>query len=207
MAESEKPKQEDDAGVAPKPGFIAIPARARQEIGELTFYLEQAMRNLREVNEQLKGSSRTMPGVLTELRDIVKMTEAATVRVLEETEALVDEGRAVASLLGEAREQAAAGALELVVEPLVKVEALVERANDRAMAIMSALEFQDLTTQKVHRAFGVLEEVVARLGKIRFLVDSGQEVETPPEAAPAAAEHDGKSQQDIADELLLRFSR
>lgn len=194
-----------EEAAAPKERLIAVPARARQEIGELTFYLEQALRNLREVREQIHGSSRTMPGVLHALRDIVKMTEAATVRVLDETEALVDEGRAVAGLLSEVRRET--GGMKRVADPLGKAEELVARANDRAMAIMSALEFQDVTTQKVHRAFGVLEEVVARLGTIRQIIDSGREVDPLPEVGAPITLPEGKSGQDLADELLLRFSR
>jgi chemotaxis regulatin CheY-phosphate phosphatase CheZ len=188
--------------------FITVPARTRDEIGELTYYLEQTLHSLREVNDHLRGSSRTMPGILHELKDIVKMTEAATVRVLEETEALVDEGRAAAALIDAIRKAAGAGALAQVGEPLAKVQALVDMTNGRAMAIMSALEFQDLTSQKVQRMFTVLEEVVARLGRIQILVDLGEEADAAP-AAPKepAGPADGKSGQDLADDLLLRFER
>ena len=74
-------------------GFTTIPIRARDQIGELAFYLEQVRQNLLTVND-LSGSSRTVPSVLRDLKDIVRMTEAATVRVLEEAEALLDEGQA-----------------------------------------------------------------------------------------------------------------
>ena len=59
--------------------------------------------------------------------------------------------------------------------PLAEVQALVERGNGRLMAIMSALAFQDLTAQKIQRAFEVLEEVNIRLGKIHHLVSFGAE--------------------------------
>jgi chemotaxis regulatin CheY-phosphate phosphatase CheZ len=194
---------------APPERFITVPARARDEIGELAYYLERTLRNLREVNDHLRGSSQTMPGVLHELRDIVQMTEAATVRVLEETEALVDEGRTAAALIDEARREAKAGSVEGVSQPLAKVQALVDMSNNRAMAIMSALEFQDLTSQKVQRAFNVLEEVVVRLAKIQTLVDLGEEVGPKPGQAPVASvePRDAKSGQDLADELLLGFER
>ncbi len=187
--------------------FITVPARAREEIGELAFYLEQTLRNLREVNEHVRGSSETMPGVLHELRDIVQMTESATVRVLDETEALVEDSKAAMVLLAQAEDVAADGVGERVAEPLAKVKSLVQRNNDRAVDIMSALEFQDLTSQKVHRAFAVLEEVCGRLTKIRGLVDVGHEepAAASPAPAPDAASSDGKSAQELADELLLGF--
>jgi hypothetical protein len=74
------------------------------------------------------------------------------------------------------------------------------------MAIMSALEFQDLTTQKVQRTFGVLEEVLLRLGKIRRLVEPG---DGTPAAAPAVSTpvaSNGPSAQSLADEILMNFA-
>jgi chemotaxis regulatin CheY-phosphate phosphatase CheZ len=183
--------------------FIAVPARTRTAVGELAYYLEHAMRNLREVNEHLHGSADTMPGVFRELHEIVAMTEAATVRVLEETEALVDEGQQVATLIAQAAREVPAPSAALV-----EADGLVARANDRAMAIMQALEFQDLTAQKIQRAFTVLEEVAVRLGKIQILVDLGQALgpAEAPRRPPAAAAPAGKSGQDLADALLLEFT-
>ena len=191
---------------APDAGtFILVPARARDEIGQLAFYLEQGLRSLRDIAEHLRGSSGTMPSVLDDLKEVVKMTESATVRVLEETEALVDEARAATKLLAGVHEQARAAGVELLAEPMHEIESLVERSHQRAMAIMSALEFQDLTTQKVQRTFNVLEEVLVRLGKIRRMVEPG---EAAPAPAPAAVHTNGNgaSAQSVADEILMNFA-
>jgi chemotaxis regulatin CheY-phosphate phosphatase CheZ len=184
--------------------FILVPARARDEIGQLTFYLEQGLRSLRDIADHLRGSSGTMPSVLDDLKEVVQMTEAATVRVLEETEALVDEARSATALLADVHEKARAAGLELL-EPMHEIEALVERSHQRAMAIMSALEFQDLTTQKVQRTFSVLEEVLLRLGKIRRLVEPGDAAPTPA-PAPAPVANNGASAQSLADEILMNFA-
>ncbi len=188
--------------------LIAGPARARDDIGALAFHLEQTLQSLREVHDHVRDTSRTVPGVLHELRDIVRMTESATVRVLDETEALVEESKAAVGLLREAHALAGRGAAQAVGKPLGEVEALVERVNDRAAAIMSALEFQDVTSQKVQRAFGVLEEVCDRMARIRRLVDPGEEVAPamPPPAA-LASDDDDKTAQEIADEILSGFER
>jgi chemotaxis regulatin CheY-phosphate phosphatase CheZ len=183
--------------------FITVPARARDEIGQLAHYLEQGLRNIHDITDHLRGSSGTMPSVLDDLRDVVKITEAATVRMLDETEALVEDGRAAARLLAEVRR--GAGGAEALAEPIRQLGTLIDRANDRAMEIMAALEFQDLTSQKVHRTFGVLEQVVVRLAKIQRLVDAPNDT-APLPAAPAPIPHDGKTGQRLADELLLHFA-
>jgi chemotaxis regulatin CheY-phosphate phosphatase CheZ len=182
--------------------FVTVPVRARDEICELTYYLEQGLRNIRDITEHLRGSSGTMPSVLEDLRDVVRMTETATVRVLEEAEALVDDSRTAARIIADVSTKARAGDAAAVAEPMRALDALVERANTRAMEIMSALEFQDLTSQKVERTFGVLQEVLVRLGKIQHLVD-GPDTAGPEPAAVMRDPHDSKAGQRLADELLL----
>jgi chemotaxis regulatin CheY-phosphate phosphatase CheZ len=186
--------------------FITIPATARDEIGELTFYLGRVLLNLRQVNAHVRGSAQPMPGLLHDLREIVKMTEIATVKVLEETEALVEEARAAAALIADARGQAGDARVDAA---LGRLSDLVATANKRAMAIMTALEFQDLTAQKVERAFAVLEEVQARLGKIQALVDTGQptESEPAPVAPPVITTMDGRAAQAVADRLCAGLGR
>jgi chemotaxis regulatin CheY-phosphate phosphatase CheZ len=192
--------------------FVTIPASARDAVGELAHYLDHVRRNLLEVNVHLTGSTRNVPTVLHELHDIVQMTERATVRVLEETEALLDEGRTVSTLLARARADAGSRGEDggrRDAEPLSEIQVLVERGTLRSLDIMTALNFQDITTQKIQRAFEVLEEVVARLGKIRLLMALGDETPTPApppdlrDAEPAGL----KSGQDLADEILQRFHR
>lgn len=204
MADSETP--EATAGPAPdaeRSAFVTIPVQARDEIGELAFYIAQVLQNLREVNEHVRGSSETMPGVLHELRDIVKMTEVATVRVLEETEALMEESQRASRLVRAARDAGHAEA----GDSLATVQTLVDGASGRAMEIMSALEFQDLTAQKVGRAFEVLEEVGTRLRRIQALVDLGQRpgAGAPRRSPGADIQADSRAGQALADEILLQF--
>jgi chemotaxis regulatin CheY-phosphate phosphatase CheZ len=193
----------------PREGFVSVPVRARDEIGELAYYLEQVRRNLLEVNAHVTGSSQTMPAVLHHLRDIVQMTEKATLQVLEQTEALLEESQAVLGLIAGACRVAQGDGAATIGSALGAMQALVQKSNDRAMAIMSALEFQDLTSQKIQRAFEVLEEVSTRLQKIHGLVTPGQEGQAAPAPAPipaaGPAEAESKSGQDLADELLMQL--
>jgi len=185
--------------------FIRVPAAAREEIGQLTQFLEQGLRNLRDITEHLRGGGGARPSVLDDLRDVVRITEAAAERMLDETEALVDDGREASRLLADVRRRTDAAG-ETIAEPLRELGALIDRSNDRAMEIMSALEFQDLTSQKVQRTFGVLEEVLVRVGKIQRLVDAGAE---PLAMLPPASDGpapDAKAGQRLADELMLHFA-
>jgi chemotaxis regulatin CheY-phosphate phosphatase CheZ len=203
--------EQHPASPAPDGGhdrFVSIPARTRDEIGELAFYLEQVRKNLLTVNQHLAGSSRTMPSVLRDLREIVQMTERATVQVLDETESMLEEAQALSNLIAEAQRAAGGHAPPEISRVLGEVQDLVDRGNNRVMTIMGALEFQDLISQKMKRAFEVLEEVTSRLGKIHEVVSLGQEVEGPAHEAHAAEPAAGAAGgQDLADEILLSFER
>lgn len=185
--------------------FIRVPARARDEIGQLTQDLERGLRDIRAITEDSRGGSGRS-SVLDELRDVMRITEAATQRMLDETEALVDDGHAASRLLADVRRKTGGPDAEAIATPMRELGALIDRSNDRAMEIMSALEYQDLATQKVQRTFDVLEEVLVRLATIQRLVDTAGDA--PPAAAtppPASLANDGKSGQRLADELLVHY--
>jgi chemotaxis regulatin CheY-phosphate phosphatase CheZ len=180
--------------------FIRVPARARDEIGQLAQDLEQGLRDIRAITDDPHGTSRS--SVLDQLRDVMRITEAATQRMLDETEALVDDGHAASRLLADIRRKTDGSGAEAIAAPVRDLGVLVDRSNDRAMEIMAALEYQDLATQKVQRTFDVLEEVLVRLATIQRLVDTG--VDTPPPTTPAEAPPvtDPTSGQRLADELV-----
>jgi chemotaxis regulatin CheY-phosphate phosphatase CheZ len=185
-------------------GYISIPARARDEVSQLADYLEQGLSTLRDIGRRPADRRSAVPSViLDDLRAIVRMTEAATMRVLDETEALVDDGRAAARLLADIGGKAGAVDREMLAKPMAELGALVERSNARAMEIMSALEFQDLTSQKVQRTFAVLEEVLVRLGTIQRLLQVDRSM--PPAAAPGPGASQGGSGQRLADELMVDY--
>jgi methyl-accepting chemotaxis protein len=200
----EDPGRDGAGGRPPEPAVIVVPARAREELGHLSYYLEQMVHHLRAVSDHLQGSSRKVPGVLRELRSVAELTESATVRVLDECEALVADGDRLCAILGETEGTTPPAD----VEALARARALASAVSQRALNIMTALEFQDLTAQKLQRAFEVLEEVATRLGKIRALVDAGPGPEAGGEPAGGGRPGPGdKTGQALADELLERFQR
>ncbi len=165
--------------------------------------VERTLAHLPQVTDHLRTSAETMPGVLRDLREIIGMTAAATVRVLEETEALVEESQVAMRLLAEARRPEIGGTPDERERSLAGLQTLVERCNDRALAIMSALQFEDVTSQKGHRASTVVEEACRRLARIQGLLDLGRSPVSGPDAPPPAA--DEGSPQQLADALVRGF--
>jgi chemotaxis regulatin CheY-phosphate phosphatase CheZ len=164
--------------------------------------LERVLTGLSLVADHLRTSAQTMPGVLHDLQEIIRMTAAATVRLLDETETLVEETRAARAMLDDVRQRTADGTPEDHEDLLGGVLTILDRCNDRAIAIMSALEFEDLTSQTAHRASMVVEAACARLARIHRLLELGV-LPLSPTAAPQAA-GEGSAQQ-LADELVREF--
>jgi chemotaxis regulatin CheY-phosphate phosphatase CheZ len=176
--------------------FIRIPVRARDEIGQLVQDLERGLRDIRAITDDPRGGTQRS-SVLDELRDVMRITEAATQRMLDETEALVDDGHSASRLLADMRRKTATPGAEGFSEPIRELGGIVDRANDRAMEIMAALEYQDLATQKVQRTFDVLEEVLVRLATIQRLVETGPDNGIASSGATATTE--GSSGQHADD--------
>jgi len=192
--------------------YRLVNVRARGVVGELAAYVNQAMRNLQSLDPAVKSTSREIPKVAQHLAEIIRTTEEATNRVLEEAEHLVEEQSRVEqglSRVAEAlRHQGAGVPPGEAIRQLEEVRELQCHSHGRAMDIMAAMEFQDLTTQKIQRLISLVAEVESRL--LQLLVMFRLE-ETPEQAAAdpiiqtVASDDAALCKQDLVDQLLGEF--
>jgi chemotaxis regulatin CheY-phosphate phosphatase CheZ len=150
-----------------------VTVEARGEVGQLARYINQTMRNLQQLDPELGGSSRRLPQMTGHLSEVVRTTEQASLRVLDEIEQIVEghammdrEFQELAALL---RTEDGHGAQRhAALETLTRLQELHGRAESRALEIMAAMEFQDITTQRIQKSIAALSEIQARL--LRLLV-------------------------------------
>jgi hypothetical protein len=94
---------------------IDILARACEDVSDLAIHLEQTLQNLREVDDHLSRARTAGP--------------------------LAREARVVPAWRGVAEgEPGKSGNTDRLTSPLAEIQALLDRANTRAVAIMAALE-------------------------------------------------------------------
>ena len=86
------------------------------ELGELTRYIENTMRQLRTAEAPVTETTIQLPQASEHLSGLAKLTEEGTHRVMELTEELQDNRRQVSKLLGELFPHLASGR----EEPLVR---------------------------------------------------------------------------------------
>lgn len=203
-------------GMAEGDFYRTVNIRARGVVGELAAYINTTLRNLQHLDptvKDVKDWSQEIPKVAKHLAEIIQTTEDATNRVLEQAEHLVDEQTKVEqaiSRLGEMLRHMPG--VEKLGEPLKSLEEVKEtqrRSQGRAMDIMAAMEFQDLTTQKIQKLIGLVAEVETRLLKLLVMFrieDSGmQDGRHDPILDSCAANREALAQQDLVDQLLSEF--
>jgi chemotaxis regulatin CheY-phosphate phosphatase CheZ len=190
-----------------------VNVKVRGIVGELAAYINQTLRNLQTLDPTVRQSQREIPQVATHLAEIIQTTEDATNRVLEQTEHLVEEQTTVEQMLSRVGELVHLVGKSPVQGELVKcLEATKEiqrRSQGRAIDIMAAMEFQDLTTQKIQKLIGLVADVEARLLKllIMFRIEDATAEGGPPDpmVATCAKNRSALCDQEFVDQLLREF--
>jgi chemotaxis regulatin CheY-phosphate phosphatase CheZ len=186
-----------------------VNVKARGIVGELARYINHTLHNLQQLDPTVEGSRRDIPKVAVQLREIIEATEHATNRVLEQAEHLLDEHAQIDQHLQQAA--AAAGALPGTTpaglgDSLAAAQGLQQGCQDRAMDIMAAMEFQDLTTQKIQKLIALVAEVEARLLQLLviFRVEDASAEGHPADLVVETCATDAAAlcNQDLVDQLL-----
>lgn len=150
-----------------------VTIEAKGEIGQLAFLINQTMQKLQQFDPEVVGSSQCLPQMSGQLSEVIKTTEQASMRVLSEIEQMMEEQMVVGkglrqlSALLEA-ERARDPALEATMLMLEDLRVHHSRSQGRAMEIMAAMEFQDITTQRITKSLNLISEIQNRL--VRLLV-------------------------------------
>jgi chemotaxis protein CheZ len=190
-----------------------INVKVRGIVGELAAYINQTLRNLQSLDPTVRHSQREIPKVARHLAEIIQTTEDATNRVLEQTEHLVEEQAKVEQMLSRVGEMAHLlgknAAQAEVVRCLEATKEIQRRSQGRAIDIMAAMEFQDLTTQKIQKLIGLVAEVESRLLTllVMFRMDdaSAAGVLRDPIVETCAKDRSALCDQEIVDQLLREF--
>jgi chemotaxis protein CheZ len=191
-----------------------INIRARGLVGELAAYINQTLKSLQHLDPAVRGSSREIPKVAKQLAEIIKTTEDATNRVLEETEQmLAEQGKIEESLVRTAAMLAEVLPAKPTAEwadAMAEAQRLHSQAQNRAMEIMAAMEFQDLTTQKIQRLTVLVGDIESRLVQLLalFRLDEVGPSEgcSDPILVTCAANESAQFSQDLVDQLLGEFT-
>jgi chemotaxis protein CheZ len=200
-------------GMAEGNFYRMVNIKARGAIGDLAAYINQTLRNLQHLDPTVKGSSREIPKVAKHLAEIIRTTEEATNRVLEQAEHLLEEQAKVEQGLcrvsARLRHASSGPLLQESLRGLKEIQEVQSRSHGRAMEIMAAMEFQDLTTQKIQRLIGLVAEVEERLLRllVLFRIEEASEPGSPPDpiVESCTKRESALCDQALVDQLLQEF--
>ena len=181
------------------------------ELGELTRYIENTMRQLRCVEAPVEETTAQLPQASAHLSDLAKLTEEGTHRVMELTEELQDNRARIVKLVGELSAPLASRPGGTQDQRIAAITDLLSSDDKRLMDIMTALSFQDLVAQRIKKIITILDDVEHKL--LQMVVVFGAKQNGAPDANGKAdqmlkeleASRSTALKQDLVDDILGQF--
>lgn len=186
-----------------------VHSQARGRLGDLALHINQTLENFQALDPIMRRASREASQVAGGLTDVIRTTEGAAERVLEQAEHLMEEqGRVEAGL------QALAGDTQQLLSPaeaaecgvlLEEVRGVHRQAQGRGLEIMAAMEFQDLTAQKIRRLIALISDIEMRLCQVLALFrldEADAEGALGPPGPAGGADASELVDQELVDKLL-----
>lgn len=179
------------------------------ELGELTRYIENTMRQLRCVEAPVEETTAQLPQASAHLSDLAKLTEEGTHRVMELTEELEDSRRLIAKSVCELSSLLPCNGTH--ADLLAAINGMVSADGKRLMDIMTALSFQDLVAQRIKKIITILDDVEHKL--LQMVVVFGAKQNGAPDTSGKAdqmlkeleASRSTALKQDLVDDILGQF--
>jgi chemotaxis protein CheZ len=181
------------------------------ELGELTRYIENTMRQLRCVEAPVEETTAQLPQASAHLSDLAKLTEEGTHRVMELTEELQDNRRQITKSIGELATLLPNSRDGTQSDRITAITGLLSADDKRLMDIMTALSFQDLVAQRIKKIITILDDVEHKL--LQMVVVFGAKQNGATNANGKAdqmlkeleASRSTALKQDLVDDILGQF--
>jgi chemotaxis regulatin CheY-phosphate phosphatase CheZ len=181
---------------------------AAEVLGQLSTALSRMLELLQTMVSTIRPPSANMlPTVSAALSGIAQATEHAALRVLDEAEALQDDQARLNSALERLRAKLAVRDTEAAAT-WAEAAACSNALSARALKIMAAMEFQDLTAQHIDKTVRCIEDVRDRLRNVLQLFDLQVREASVPDISPIGPVRpftpnpDGQA---LADQILAEY--
>lgn len=150
------------SGVEPESLDINI----KGEIGELLRLIIETKAKVDEINPVLQVSQETFPTVTSVLEDVNSTTEAATINLMEASDRMSQFYKSFIADIKHLKTLAGRDREKLFFELYEKICGNLSNAEELGFKILEALEFQDITEQKLRKVIKSIEDMGARIGTI-----------------------------------------
>lgn len=179
-----------------------------EKLGELTRFIDKTIKTISQFSAPMSATTEQLPDATTHLRDLRKLTEEGTHKVMQLVETIEDNRKRVYAQLD---------ALErnLTGDEAAAVKAIrngMTKDDKPLIDIITALSFQDLVAQRVNKLVTIVEEVEHKLLELVVVFGPYTKGAGKDEASKASemlkqleASKNTSINQDVADEILKQF--
>ena len=187
-----------------------IKDKIEKEVAELTGSLSKVIATFKSMKTPLIESHGKVPQATVQLDKVVDQTEAAASGMLDNIEQITEREEEIIADLKGLRNEVGSWDAEEIGEVVDRLIQKAETNLNDVFHVMDALQFQDITSQKIQHAAAVLEELEVKLQHVISVV--GGEEELPDEGAikkdrvydPHADLYERKTEQADVDSLFSK---
>lgn len=178
------------------------------KLGELTRFIDKTIKTISQFSAPMSATTEQLPDATTHLRDLRKLTEEGTHKVMQLVETVEDNRTRVFAQM-DALAQHLTGDESAA---LASIRAALKKDDKPLIDIITALSFQDLVAQRVNKLVTIVEEVEHKLLELVVVFGPYTKGAGKEESGKAAemlkqleASKSTSMNQDVADEILKQF--
>ena len=175
-------------------------------IDDLAVNISQMFESLHIISKPIKEITQTVPIATVHLASITKQTELATIQILDRLENMTERDNNTLELISEERTKVSQLKLDDSVDITFKKikQTITNNLND-SYEIMEALQFQDITSQRIGFITNLLDDVEQKLRALLVAlgeVTQAKQFEKKEHFDPKAEYSDSKSKQKAIDKIV-----
>lgn len=182
------------------------------KLGELTRFIDKTIKTISQFADPMSATSEQLPAATTHLRDLRKLTEDSTHKVMALVETIEANRKQVALQFDALTNGLASSSLDTTAAKLAAIRQTLEKDNPALVDIITAMSFQDLVAQRVNKLVTIMDEVEHKLLELVVIFGPFTKGAGQLEASKASemlkqleASKNTSMNQDVADEILKQF--
>ncbi|MBD0315675.1 MAG: protein phosphatase CheZ [Nitrospiraceae bacterium] len=195
------------------PGGAPIDTQIYDQLGELARFIDTTLKTITQFRDPMSATTEQLTESANHLRDLKRLTEDGTHKVMQVVETLQDNHRRLVTHLDDVSRAVSAvpGLTDAVATVSAMQQALAEDEKP-LVDILTALSFQDLAAQRLNKLVTIVEEVEHRLLELVVVFGPYTKGAGTAEASKTSAmlqqleaSKTTAMNQDLADEILKQF--
>lgn len=179
-----------------------------EKLGELTRFIDKTIKTISQFTDPMSATTEQLPDATSHLRDLRKLTEDGTHKVMQHVEAVQDNRKRVFAQL-DALQRHLTGDEAAALE---SIRAGLKKDDGPLVDIITALSFQDLVAQRVNKLVTIIQDVEHKLLELVVVFGPYTKGAAKAETSKATemlkqleASKNTSMNQDVADEILKQF--